>query len=108
MPNVTFYFPISDMPPDDARARLTDACTALCIDPLKAALNNVHVLFVGVKHGRGHPVFAEIRYRQQPHRTPCVMAEFMEALDAAIRDTTGLTARVRCFGYGPAQIYARN
>ena len=108
MPNVTFYLPANLMPADAARTRLTEACTALCIGPLQAAVDNVHVIFVAVLHGRGHPAFAEIRYRQAPHRTPRVMAEFMEALDAAIRDSTGLTARIRCFGYGPAQIYARN
>lgn len=108
MPNVTFYIPAKLMPADAARTRLTETCIALCIDQLQAAVGNVHVIFVEVQHGRGHPLFAEIRYRQELHRTPGVMANFMEALDAAIRDSTGLTGRLRCFGYGPAQIYARN
>lgn len=108
MPNVTIYFPIGDMPADETRTRLTDACTDLCTATLRAAIENVHVIYVGVQHGRGHPVFAEIQYRVEPHRTPCVMDAFMEALEAAICDCTGLAARIRCFGYGPLQIHARN
>ena len=36
------------------------------------------------------------------------MNQFMEALDDAIARCTGLTARIRCFGYAASNIHARN
>lgn len=96
------------MPPDRALADLTKQCTELCTGILQAALGNVHVIYVAVRHGRGHPVFAEIQYRLEPFRTPSVMDRFMEGLDDAIRCNVDLTARIRCFGYAASSICARN
>jgi hypothetical protein len=108
MPNVTIYIPLEQMPSDETLADLTGQCTEFCTGILHAALNNVHVIYVGVQHGRGHPAFAEIQYRLEPFRSPEVMAQFMEALEDAIRHGTGLTARIRCFGYAASSIFARN
>ncbi|MDR3438698.1 hypothetical protein [Telmatospirillum sp.] len=108
MPNVTIFIPDEKMPSDEKLAELTDQCTELCTGLLWAALNNVHVIYAGVRHGRGHPVFADIHYRLEPFRTPSVMERFMEALDDAIRRSTGLTARIRCFGYAASSIHACN
>ncbi len=108
MPNVTIFIPANRMPPDGALATLTEQCTELCTSILRAALANVHVIYVTVRHGRGHPVFAEIRYRLEPFRTPPVMDRFMEGMDEAIRRNLDLTARIRCFGYAASSICARN
>ncbi|MFG1466302.1 hypothetical protein V5F77_25975, partial [Xanthobacter sp. DSM 24535] len=99
MPNVTIYIAADRMPPDDALADLTEQCTELCTGILRAALENVHIVYVAVRHGRGHPAFAEVQYRLGPFRTPPVMEGFMAGLDNAIRCKAGLTARIRCFGY---------
>jgi phenylpyruvate tautomerase PptA (4-oxalocrotonate tautomerase family) len=96
MPNVTIFIPAQKMPPDEALAELTTDCTQLCVEILKAALKNVHILYVAVHQGRGHPVFAEIKYRLEPFRTQPVMDTFMEGLDEVIKRHTGLTARIRC------------
>jgi hypothetical protein len=108
MPNVTFYLPAGQMPPPAALNALSNECVALCTDVLRAALENIHVVYVDVRHGHGRPVFAEIHYRAEPFRTPQVMARFMEALDHAIVRHVGLTARIRCFGYDASHIYARH
>jgi len=108
MPNLTIYIPADRMPPAAALADLTKQCTELCTGILQAALANVHVVYVAVRHGRGHPIFAEIQYRLEPFRTPPVMDRFMEGLDEAIRRNLDLTARIRCFGYAASSIYARN
>ena len=108
MPNVTIYMSSKDMPSDETRAQLTEQCTALCTDILQATLKTVHVIYVAAQNGRGHPVFAEVQYRLEPFRTPLVMERFMEELDDAVRRNTGLTARIRCFGYAPPNIHARN
>ena len=108
MPNVTIYIPADMMPPDEALAELTEQCTELCTGILRAALVNVHVIYVAVRHGRGHPAFAEIQYRLESFRTPPVMERFMEGLDDAIKRSIGLTARIRCFGYDASSIHARN
>lgn len=108
MPNVTIYIPADKMVPDEALADLTEQCTELCTGILRAALVNVHIVYVAVQHGRGHPVFAEIQYRLEPFRTQPVMAQFMEGLDDAIRRNINLTARIRCFGYEASSIHARN
>lgn len=108
MPNVTIYIPADSMPPDQALADLTAQCTDLCTGVLRAALENVHVIYVAVQHGRGHPAFAEIQYRLETFRTPAVMERFMAGLEGAITQNTGLTARIRCFGYEQSSIHARN
>ena len=108
MPNVSIFISANKMPSDERLAKLTDQCTELCTGLLRAALKNVHVIYVGVRHGVGHPVFAEIQYRLEPFRTPPVMEKFMEALEETIRNSTGLTARIRCFGYDASSIHARN
>jgi hypothetical protein len=108
MPNVTMFIRADKMPAADSLAELTDRCTRLCTGVLGAQLENVHVIHVAVHPGRGHPVFAEIGYRLEPFRTAPVMASFMESLDEAIRHTTGLVARIRCFGYAAPDIHARN
>ncbi len=108
MPNVTIFIPAESMPDDEALADLTEQCTELCTGILRAALANVHVIYVAVRSGRGHKVFADIRYRLEPFRTPAVMDRFMQGLDDAIKYKLALTARIRCFGYGAACLYARN
>lgn len=96
------------MPSDGNLSELTDQCTQLCTGLLNAALENVHIIYVAVRHGRGHPAFAEIRYRLEPFRTKPVMDSFMDGLDEAIRQNTGLAARIRCFGYAAPAIHVRN
>jgi hypothetical protein len=108
MPNVTFYIAAGQMPSDETLAELSSDCIELCTSVLGAALKNVHVIYVDVRHGHGHPVFAEVQYRLETFRTPPVMNQFMEALDDAIARRTGLTARIRCFGYAASNIHARN
>ncbi|SDC78944.1 tautomerase family protein [Paraburkholderia lycopersici] len=108
MPNVTIYIPTGQMPSDERLAELAGDCVKLCTSVLEAARENVHVIYVDVRHGHGHPVFAEVRYRLEAFRTPRVMNQFTEALDRAIVHRTGLTARIRCFGYAATHIHARN
>lgn len=108
MPNITIFLPAERLPSDEALAELTQQCTELCTSVLQAALAKVHVIYVPVRHGRGHPVFADIRYRLETFRTPAVMDRFMKGLDDAIRHHLDLTARIRCFGYAAANVQARN
>lgn len=108
MPNLTFYIDAGQMPSDERLAGLSSDCVKLCTDVLEAQLKNVHIVYVEVRHGHGYPVFAEIQYRLEAFRTPAVMNQFMAALDNAIAHHTGLTARIRCFGYATSNIHARN
>ncbi|MBB6287517.1 MULTISPECIES: hypothetical protein [unclassified Pseudomonas] len=108
MPNLTIFIQAENMPPEAYLSELTEECTRLCTDVLQATLDNVHVIYVSVRQGRGHPAYAEIRYRLEPLRTPSVMDAFTARLEVTIKRHTGLTARIRCFGYSPLAIYARN
>lgn len=108
MPNVTFFIPTEEMPSGDTLAELTRQCTKLCTEILKAALENVHIIHVAVHRGQGHPMFAEIKYRLEPFRTQQIMDAFMAGLDEVVKRNTGLTARIRCFGYAASNIHARN
>ena len=108
MPNVTIYIPTGQMPSDETLAELSRDCVKLCTDVLQAARENIHVIYVAVRHGHGHPVFAEVQYRLETHRTPPVMNRFMAALEDAIAHCTALRARIRCFGYAASDIHARN
>lgn len=108
MPNITFYIHAGKMPSDEHLADLSDDCVQLCTNVLEAELENVHVVYVDVRHGHGHPVFVEVQYRLEMFRTSTVMNRFMDALESAIACRTGLTPRIRCFGYPESNIYARN
>lgn len=96
------------MPSVERLAGLSRDCVELCTNVLEAKLENVHVIYLDVQRGHGHPVFAEIQYRLETFRTPEVMNQFMEGLERAIARRTGLTARIRCFGYAAPSIHARN
>ncbi len=108
MPSLTIYFTAERMPADDSLAALTERCAVLCTDVLGAALDNVHILYLAARQGRGHPASVELAYRLGPGRTPELMDEFMRQLDRAIQQQAGLTARIRCFGYASDSIHARN
>ncbi|MFY0477191.1 hypothetical protein [Achromobacter marplatensis] len=108
MPNVTIYIPTVQMPSDERLAELSGDCITLCTDVLAATLENVHIIYVAVRHGQGHPVFAEVQYRLETFRTASVMNQFMEGLDDAIARCTELKARIRCFGYAASNVHARN
>ncbi|WP_410955645.1 hypothetical protein [Raoultella planticola] len=108
MPNLTFYIS------QQHAGRLTDlhdltrACSALCTGILAAESENVHIIYVEVKPGCGHPVYTELFYRLTSERPPEVMAEFMRELERTIREASGLTARIRCFGSAASHLFARN
>lgn len=108
MPNLTMYIASEVTPSDETLGRLTERCTELCTGTLQAALENVHIIYVPVRHGTGHPVFAEILFREESFRPPSVMDRFMQQIDDAIKDNTGLTARIRCFSFAKQHIHARN
>jgi hypothetical protein len=108
MPNLTFYVS------EDQSDRFTDLpdfthkCCALCRDILGAESEKVHIIYIDVRPGCGHPVYAELFYRLTKSRTPEVMGDFMHELDRAIRQASGLMARIRCFGSTASQIDARH
>ena len=108
MPNVTIFIPSAQMPSEAARAQITAQCCDLCTGPLGAAEQNVHIIFVGTQHGKGHPVFVEVKYRTAPFRTEDILQHVMHAIDETVSKHTGLTSRIRCFGYGASAIHARN
>lgn len=108
MPNITVYVTAGHAPIDSVFDDLAATITDLCTGVLRATLENVHVVFVPVRHGRGHPVFVEVLYRVETYRSETVMVDFMNRLDEAIVRTCALTARIRCFGYSAGALYARN
>lgn len=108
MPNLTIFIQAEQMPNEANLAELIERCTALCTDVLQAALDNVHVIYVAAHQERGHPAYAEIKYRLEPFRTQSVMDAFMALLDEAVKRHTRLTTRIRCFGYPTPAIQARN
>lgn len=108
MPNLTMYISADDMPSPRILAGLTERCSELCTVTLHAALENVHIMYVPVIPGRGHVVYAELLLRDESFRPPALMDRFMQNLDAAITEHTGLTARIRCFSHSTSHIHARN
>lgn len=108
MPSVVIFIPEASMPSNAALDALSSACATLCTDVLRAAPGTVHVVHVPVRHGFGHPVSAEIRYRLESFRTTELMDRFTTALDREILRHTGFVARIRCFGYDTAHLHARH
>ncbi|WP_186236616.1 hypothetical protein [Burkholderia gladioli] len=108
MPNLSFHIEAEKMPSAECLAALSRDCVELCTEVLGAELGKVHVVYVGVCLGHGHPVFAEILCRHEPFRPPEVMSRFLDGLESAIVRHTRLLARIRCFAYAAPDIYARN
>lgn len=108
MPNLTFYISADHSDRFTDLPNFTHHCSKLCCDILGAEPEKVHIIYVDVRSGCGHPVYAELFYRLTKWRTPEVMNNFMCELDLAIRLATGLMVRIRCFGFTATQIYARN
>ncbi|WP_202743955.1 hypothetical protein [Acinetobacter calcoaceticus] len=108
MPNLVIYISeaysnqISNL--DD----LTMKGQALCVEVLKAEPSKIHIIYITVKHGVGHPIYAELTYRLSENRSSEVMEVFMKSLDKAILKTIGVKARIRCFGSPSTQLYAYN
>ncbi|SMB41072.1 hypothetical protein SPRA44_480002 [Serratia proteamaculans] len=55
-----------------------------------------------------YPVYVELFYRLTTLRTPEVMDDFMRELEQIIREASGFTGRIRCFGFAAPHIFARN
>ena len=108
MPNLTFYLSQEHAARFSDLRDLTRTCSALCTGILAAESENVHIIYVDVKPGCGHPVYAELFYRLTNVRTSEVMEEFMRELERAIRQASGLTARILCFGSAASHLFARN
>ncbi|MGQ4643705.1 hypothetical protein ACUIG5_18300 [Raoultella ornithinolytica] len=108
MPNLTFYLSQEHAARFSDLRDLTRTCSALCTGLLAAESENVHIIYVDVKPGCGHPVYAELFYRLTNVRTSEVMEEFMRELERAIRQASGLTVRIRCFGSAASHLFARN
>jgi len=53
-------------------------------------------------------IFSSFFYRLTTLRTPEVMENFMRELDVVTQHTSGLTARIRCFGSQAEHLFARN
>lgn len=108
MPSITIFIPGTSMPSNAALDALSSACETLCTDVLSAAPGTIHVAYVPIRHGRGHPVSAEIRFRIASFRTTELMDRFMAELDREILRHTGFVARIRCFGYDTTHLHARH
>ncbi|MCR4465391.1 hypothetical protein [Burkholderia sp. SCN-KJ] len=108
MPSVTIFIPGTSMPSNAALDALSSACETLCTEVLRAAPGTIHVAYVPIRHGRGHPVSAEIRFRIASFRTTELMDRFMAELDREILRHTGFVARIRCCGYDTTHLHARH
>lgn len=108
MPSITIFIPETNMPANAALDALSSACETLCTDVLRAAPGTVHITYVPVRHGYGHPVSVEIRFRIASFRMTDLMDRFMTAMDREILRYTGCVARIRCFGYDTAHLHARH
>ena len=108
MPNLTFYFSENHADRFKNLCELTVTAWELDGDILGADRENVHIIFIDVKPGCGQPVYAELFYRLTTLRTPEVMENFMRELDVVTQHTSGLTARIRCFGSQAEHLFARN
>ncbi|KHK52971.1 hypothetical protein PI86_14330 [Burkholderia sp. A9] len=108
MPSITIFIPEASLPSNAALDALSSACETLCTEVLSAAPDTIHVAYVPIRHGCGHPVSAEIRFRTTSVRTTELMEQFMAELDREILRHTGFIARIRCFGYDAAHLHARH
>lgn len=110
MPNITIFAPEATLAQSDENYETFLAtCNALCVDLIRAERDKVHVIFVqSGKHSIGNPGYIEVKLRSGGHRTPELMGEFMEKLEAAFGQAFDARVRIRCFAYEGENIFARN
>lgn len=108
MPNITFYLSDEKFSGKNDFSTLTQRCVELCLNILHAKSEKIHIIYLSVQSGCGHPIYVEVRYRLESHRTPEVMSSFMSSLDFLIQQELNTTARIRCFGTPEFHLYAMN
>ncbi|WP_111895322.1 hypothetical protein [Acinetobacter sp. MB5] len=106
MPNLSFYLSEELFEHMTDVSSLTQDCQSLCVEHLGAEMEKVHIIYISVKSGCGHPIYVELIYRLLASRSPEVMTSFMHKLDQIIQKTLGAIPRIRCFGYPHQQLYA--
>ncbi|KJH61621.1 hypothetical protein D9M71_751150 [compost metagenome] len=108
MPNLTFYVSKELLEQIEDVVALTQDFQSLCVEHLGAEVEKVHIIYISVQSGCGHPIYAELRYRLLASRSPEMMTAFMHKLDQIIQKALDVTSRIRCFAYPPEQLYAYN
>ncbi|MFA1240561.1 hypothetical protein [Serratia odorifera] len=112
MPVITFHLSPSwyQQHPVDSHSRLQQACRDLCVELLDAETDKVQIqMLLACQPLLGSPLYAEVKYRQQPHRDQALMATFMQELERIIdRHYHLATPRIRCFPLANNALYAKN
>lgn len=112
MPVITLYLPpkyISGEVETDIQSLQQD-CHYLCMQMLDAAPENIQILvLISCLPPLGRAIYADVKYRCQPHRDNVVMSLFMQELECTIvRHCRTWYPRIRCYPFTPEQLYARN
>ena len=112
MPVITLY-----LPPDgsgylapDIGHQLQEDCQALCVNRLGASPEKIQVQLLATHiQPLGQQMYAEVKYRHQPHRDAELMTLFMAELEQLLTRHCPLSAPwIRCFPQDNAWLYARN
>lgn len=85
-------------------------CHYLCIQMLDATPENIQIqMLASCLPPLGRAVYADVKYRCQPHRNNVLMSLFMQELESTIvRHCRTWSPRIRCFPFPPEQLYTRN
>lgn len=112
MPVITLYIPkeLCSEQYSDVSSQFQEKCASLCIQRLGASPEKVQIqILVACLPPLGRPVYAEVKYRQNPNRDADLMTLFMEELEGIISLYYSVgTPRIRCFPQSSESLYARN
>lgn len=107
MPVIKIFY---DEPLDAAmraeRADIQAKLEAMMRNVLKADPAKCQVLFCRAMQSTPVPVYVDMQFRANDHRTRPVVVEAMRRTAAAIRTATGTGVRIRAFDIDQASLYA--
>lgn len=105
MPIIKFHVPDHEVN-DQALAQMTVRIHEVCVGALQAQADAVQLLLVPSQVLYGPPVYIEVLYREQPHRTAAVMSQLMQVLTEQSQQVFGATPRIRCIAVDQQLLHA--
>lgn len=107
MPIIKFHVPHQPVN-DQALVQMTARIHEVCVGALQAQPDAVQLLLVPSQVLYGQPVYIEVLYRDQPHRTAAVMAQLMQVLTNQSQKVFGAIPRIRCIAVDQRLLHAQH
>ena len=88
------------------RKKIQSGLESMMRDILKADPDKCEVLMISVLHASPKPVYVDMQFRANTHRSPAVVAEAMQEVVRILAPALGVALRIRAFDIDQAGLHA--